>query len=357
MKIFIPKTSWIGNFDRYFKSAFKKNNAEVANNSKNFKLNNIIHFFKLQQITKVRTLEMEYYLKKYNEKLVQECIAFKPDVFLIFNESKVFTESIKTIREKCKCLMVCVLGDDPWDSDRFRFLPHSLKYFDLIFNAEPAWNINIRKIAPKTKIFWHCCGFDPDTFYPVGNNSINEDEQERLSCDLSFTGTSYGEKAEGAYRAEILTYLIDFNLKFWGDGWTHRFRYLPELKNKYQGDRICYEDLRKLYTLSKINLNMPAPQILTGFQPRVFEIAAVKGFQIADNRPLLRRLFHEDELVTFDTIGELREKIAYYLVHEQEREAMAEKLHKKVIANYTWAHWAKKILDTIKNPDNFEQSA
>lgn len=355
MRIFIPKIYWVGGFHKYFMSAFEKNGIEVVTNRIDFKLNLLVHFIKLHQITKIRTLEMEYYLKKYNDSLVSDCISYKPDVFLVFNESKIFTESIKKIKEICKCLMVCVLGDNPWDSDRFRYLPHSLKYFDFIFNAEPVWNINIRKVAPKAKIFWYISGFDPNVFYPVDESSITDDDRKRLLCDVSFTGTSYDEKAEGAYRAEILAQLIDFDLKFWGDGWIHRFKYLPELRYKYQGDRISYEELRKLYHLSKINLNLPAPQILSSFQPRVFEIAAVKGFQIADYRPLLRRLFNEDELVTFETIGELREKISYYLMHEQERKAIAERLHEKVIKNYTWTNWARNIINIIDKPNEYEQ--
>lgn len=357
MKIFIPQISWIGNFDRYLFSAFDVDSVEVTTNSAEFRLNRLIHLLKLQQITKIRTLENEYYQKKYNKHVLQECLACKPDVFLVFNESKLYPDTIKNIREQVKCRMVCIIGDDPWDSARWiTDFPHSLKYFDIIFNAEPVWNINIKKVAPQAKIYWHCGGFDPEMHFPVDKKTMSHADIERFTCDISFTGSSYGPKAEGAYRSDILSYLTNFDLKIWGDDdWPYRFKYLPQLKAKYQGTRLSYEELRKLYTLSTINLNLPAPQVLTSFQPRIFEIAAVKGFQIADNRPLLRKLFIEEELVAFDTIDELRAKINYYLSHENERREIVEKLYKKVIENYTWKHWAKQILDTIKKPDNYEQ--
>jgi len=358
MKIFLPKISWIGNFDHYFKSAFEGNSIEVVTNNSEFKLNKLIHLFKMQQITKIRTLEMMHYLKKYNKQVLQECLACKPDIFIVFNESRLFPDTIKAIKEQCKCLMVCIIGDDPWDSVRWSAdFPHSLKYFEIIFNAEPIWNNNIKKAAPKAKIYWHYGGFDPKTYFPVDEKTISLADTERLSCDISFTGSSYGAKAEGAYRSDILSYLKDFDLKIWGDdNWPYRFKYLPQLKEKYQGTRLPYKDLRKLYTLSKICLNLPAPQLFTTFQPRVFEIAAVKGFQIADNRPLLHKLFTEEELVTFDTIDELVEKINYYLQHENEKKEIAEKLYKKVTENYTWKHWARRIVDTIESPENYEKS-
>jgi spore maturation protein CgeB len=351
MKLFIPQINWVGNFFQYFKSAFHDSAIEVATNSNIFKLNKFVHLFKLHQISKINQLENKYYLKTYNDQLIKECLAFRPDVFFVFNESYLYPDTIKTIKEQCKCLMVCALGDDPWDSIRWvADFPHSLKYFDLIFNAEPSWNVNIKKVAPKAKILWHFGGFDPQYYFPVEKKTISQADQEIYNCDISFTGSSYGNKAEGAYRSDILSYLTDFDLKIWGDdNWEYRLKFLPQLTGKIKGGRLSYPDLRKLYTLSSINLNLPAPQIITSFQPRIFEIAAVKGFQIIDNRPLLRKLFNEDEIVTFDTNDELREKARYYLDHENERNILTERLYLKVTENFTWSHWAKLVIDGIKD--------
>ena len=356
MKVFIPMISWVGNFDRYIKSAFAENGAEVSTNKNEFKLNKLMNILKLRQITKLRTLELQYYLKDYNKRVLEDCVANRPDIFLIFNESKLNPHTIKAIKERCKCLMVCILGDDPWDSVRYKAdFPHSLKYYDYIFSGDPIWDINIKKVAPNAKIFWHFDGYDPEFYYKIDKNEISDIDRKNFSCEISFTGSSYGTKAEGAYRSDILGNVTEFDLKIWGDDdWPYRFKYLPQLRQKYKGDRLPYDELRILYTLSKINLNLPAPQLYTAFQPRVFEIAAVKGFQIADYRPLLRKLFTEKELVTFDTIGELKEKIKYYLDNNTARMEITDRLHKKVIENYTWKHWAQRILSIINNPDSFE---
>lgn len=212
------------------------------------------------------------------------------------------------------------------------------------------------RLPPNQKYFGSLEDLTPEYYHVVDNKLLSLDDIKKYSCDLSFTGSSYGNKAEGAYRADILSYLTDYDLKIWGDdNWPYRFQYLPELKNKYQGTRLSYENLRKLYTLSKINMNLPAPQVVTSFQSRVFEIAACKGFQIVDYRPLIDKVFNDDELVTFKTIGELKEKANYYLSHETERMAISEKLYKKVTEKYTWKNWARQILDTIAHPENYEQ--
>lgn len=354
MKIFIPNIRWIGNFDRYINKAFSESGAEVETNRNNFNLNKYIHFLKLHQIDKIRTWELQYYLKQYNTKLYNDCVSYKPDVFLTFNSGRLYPHTIEAIKHHCKCIMVCIVADDPWDSIRFvTDFPHSLKYYDFIFSGDPIWSTNIRKVAPEAKIYWQYGGYDPGTYYPIDRDTIDDDDREKYTCELSFTGSSYGSKAEGAYRSDILGYLTNYDLKIWGDdNWPYRFKFLPQLKMKYKGSRLPYDDLRKLYTLSKINLNLPAPQVLTSFQPRVFEVAAVKGFQIADYRPLIRKLFTENELITFDSIGELREKIIYYLNNDKERSEITERLNKKVVENYTWKHWAQRILKLINSPDS-----
>jgi spore maturation protein CgeB len=356
MKIFIPRIPWVVDFHKFIVKGFHENQVEVITNSNDFELNKFIHNLRLHHILKIKNLEMQYMLRQYNKVVLNDCIRAKPDVFLIFNECNITPDTIKAIRERCGCLMLNVLGDDPWDSTRFvADFPHSLKYFDIIFNPEVTWSVNIRKAAPNALIYWHNAGFDPDYYFPVDPSTITDEDRKKLACDLSFTGTSYGFKSEGAYRSDVLSYISDFDLRIFGDNnWQYRFRYLPELRTHYYGSRLPMEELRKLYTLSKINLNIPAPQLSTCFQPRTFEIAATKGFQIIDNRSALYRIFSPDELVTFDTIPEFREKIRYYLDHDKERNEMTEKLYKKVTENFTWKVWAKRILGIISNSKDYE---
>jgi spore maturation protein CgeB len=192
-------------------------------------------------------------------------------------------------------------------------------------------------MAPDSRIEHTLGAFSPEIFRPISFEEISNDDKEIFECDISFTGSAYGEQAEGNYRAGILGSLGEFNVKIWGDmGWRYREKYYPSLGPAYRGNRLSYEQLLKLFRLSKINLNMPSPQILTAFQPRVFEIAAAKGFQIIDFREELLKCYNEDEMVTFATIPELKEKIRYYLINPSERDKIAEKMYLKTIGRHTW---------------------
>jgi spore maturation protein CgeB len=351
MKLFLPKISWEGDLGKYFFDSMKANNVNVINNTNTFHRNPLIKIAGLRDFNTIRLKEWKYYAKRYGEKLLKQCVEAKPDVFFVFNESKLSPDIIQKIKEKCKCLMVLALGDDPWDSIRWQCdFPHSLKYFDIIFSADPSWNNNIRKVAPKAKIYWHFGGYDENRFRPVDTESYHQKDIERFTCDLAFTGSSYANKAEGAYRADILSYLTNYDLKIWGgDNWEYRFKFNPHLQSHYFGQKLKFDELRKLYASAKIFLNLPAPQVVLSFQPRIFEIAGCKGFQIADNRRLLRYLFTDDELVVFNTIDDLIEKIDYYLSHEKERYRLMENLHNRVARQYTWKHWAGRIVDVINS--------
>lgn len=357
MKLFIARNFWVGNFYKYFKNAFNSNKVIVASNHNELEENSLIRSLRLNQISPIRNFYLRKSLLKYNKELIKQCISFKPDIFLNYNESNLYPHTIEIIKHNCKCLMVSVVADNPWDSIRYKTdFPHSLRLYDFIFISDPIWNINLKKVAPKSKIYWHTLGFEPSVFFQPDSGTISQKDIENYRCDLSFTGSAYGNKAEGAYRADILSYLTDYDLRIWGnDNWPYRFQFHPKLNNSYKGNRLPYGELRKLYYLTKINLNLPAPQIFTGFQPRVFEIAACKGFQIADYRSSLRKLFNENELVTFKSIVELKDKVEYYLSHEDERIAITERLYNKIVKKYTWKNWAKQIIDTINHPDKFEE--
>lgn len=356
MKMFIPQITWEGGFGKYFVDSMKANDVEVITNTNRFHRNPLLRITGLRKVDSIRKTEWRYFSKKYGEQLLSQCVQAKPDVFFVFNESKLSPFIIKKVKEKCKCMMVLALGDDPWDSIRWRSdFPHSLKYFDLIFSPEPSWNNNIRKVAPNAKIFWHFGGYDEQQFAKVSSEDCSKSDYSKLSCEIAFTGSSYAEKAEGAYRSDILSYLTKYDLKIWGgDNWEYRFKFNPELKKAYQGGKLTFEELRKLYFLSDIFINLPAPQICFGFQPRVFEIAGCGGFQIADSRLLLKYLFSEDELITFDTIQELKDKIDYYLNNKNERDIKAEKLHQLVKKKYTWRNWANRILKAIEQNEGIQ---
>lgn len=347
MNVFFINYFWEGNFINYIAKGFQENGVQaiVYDIHRPRHWLNSIH---LHNITSIRNYADYKIQTEYNHKVLTEIKKVKPDVFFSFNNSRLFPETVKAIRDEIKCRTVCVVADSPFDSSRSKYSALALQYFDFIFVSEKMWIPNIRKVAPKSNIEFSLGGYDPDLFKPVSNDSITEQDKTYLECDVSFTGSAYGENAEGSYRAAILGSLEGFNVKIWGDnGWKYRGKYYPVLRKAYQGKRLPYDMLLKLFTLSKINLNMPSPQILTAFQPRVFEIAAAKGFQIIDYRDDLLTCYDENDIVTFKTLPELIDKINYYNNSEVERNKIVERMFYKTSGHHTWKSRAGSYLEII----------
>jgi len=105
------------------------------------------------------------------------------------------------------------------------------------------------------------------------------------------------------------------------------------------------EDLVRLANRAKIVLNIHAEDF-RDTETRVFETLGCGSFllseQLSSENP-----FSERELVQFENIEDLMEKIRYFLEHDEEREAIAEQGHASALKNHTYARRARQIIETI----------
>jgi spore maturation protein CgeB len=118
------------------------------------------------------------------------------------------------------------------------------------------------------------------------------------------------------------------------------------------GRRITSEECVKIFNASKINLNLHSSVGVEELvskgdfvNPRTFEVAACSGFQLVDERGLLHECFAPDELATFTSLPELKEKMEYFLAHPEEREAIARRGRERVLREHTYAHRMERLLD------------
>jgi len=349
MKVMMANYPWIGGIADYIEKAFIDHGCEVQQYFYNEKKQVIHRYLKLNQ---VKYLDRKYVEKRrqiYNEKLKSTAKQIKPDVFFVFNEGYVNTETIRVIRKTYKTKTICFIGDDPFDSYRFQQLPYSLKYIDHIYIGEKCWIDKIHRIAPESKLYKMLVGYDSSQFNFERSELCRKTKIKRLDCTISFTGESYSKRAEGGYRSGILANLLKYDLKIWGDaGWRHQFQFYPDLQAAYQGERLSYDELLYVYANTLINMNMPSPQLITAFQPRVFEIAACGGFQIVDFREDLLEVFRDDEIVTFRTVPELKEKIEYFIKYPEKRKPYIEAGLRAVKGN-TWHDRAAQIIANLKD--------
>lgn len=99
-----------------------------------------------------------------------------------------------------------------------------------------------------------------------------------------------------------------------------------------------------IYKCSKINLNITLKPIKTGLPLHIFNILACQRFLITNFQSEIPEHFEEGiDLVTYDSISDLTEKIDYYLSHEEKRLEIAKNGYEKVKNQYTYIHCLNRI--------------
>ncbi len=346
MKILLIAYNWFGGTQEFCSRAFTKLGHQVEElltpgNWKPF----IFYHRYFNQIYRINKWYEKKYWQHFNQLIIGKAKSFKPDFIFVINESFLHPETLNFFRKNIKVPLAVWIADNPFDSDRFKFLPLNLQYFTHIFVGEPHWIPNIRMVA-KTKFIEYLYGaYDEEIFKPVEVSS----EQKRLfSANVSYAGSAYGVKAEAMYRLIILDAIADLGLKIWGwGGWDASFRYFPNIAKSYQKRHLSLKEINIMNQVSKIVLNISHPQCISAFQQRTFEIPASGGFQIADRRSEIDRVLSEFEIDQFSTIDELRGLIKHYLDHPELREEKVKRLQSAIKDKHTYCHRMSFVIKTV----------
>ncbi len=187
---------------------------------------------------------------------------------------------------------------------------------------------------------------DLETYHP---DDLSPEEKRRFGAALSFVGAGYHN------RRQFFQGLTDFDFKIWGSEWALNSPLGLHLQN--QAARVSAEDSVKIFNATRINLNLHSSPFHAGINPqgdylnpRVFDLAACGAFQLVDWRSQLPEFFTPDqELATFASLAEAREKIAYFLAHEDERQRLAAAARERVLREHTYAHRLAAALEIIQD--------
>lgn len=106
---------------------------------------------------------------------------------------------------------------------------------------------------------------------------------------------------------------------------------IPELDRWNRGIVDYHMQMPLVFAGSRINLNISLRSIHSGIPLRVLDIMACGGFVLSNWQPEIAEYFEEGvEIVTFNSLEECMDKIAYYLTQEEERVEIALNGQKKV---------------------------
>lgn len=147
-------------------------------------------------------------------------------------------------------------------------------------------------------------------------------------------------------RQSYVESLAEFRLGLFGNGWED----FPAVAQYAQPELENGEPLLDAMHRSAIHLQL---HTWTVHHPRLYDTAAAAGFLLVgrvQEKYTLDNVFQEgEELDTFGSIAELKNKIRHYLNHPEAREAMAQRACARVQREHTMAQRTQIIMESLRH--------
>jgi spore maturation protein CgeB len=147
-------------------------------------------------------------------------------------------------------------------------------------------------------------------------------------------------------RKRIITGLLDQGIETFGDpeGWKRLIG-----ANIKTNPNVDYRNaLCDTYRKICVNVNSTSSQMPSAVNQRVFDIPLCGSFVISDKQKDLGEFFDmHKEIVTFETMDDLREKIRFYLSHETERRKIIAAAQLRIKNEHLYVHRIRRILELI----------
>jgi len=268
-----------------------------------------------------------------NKKLIGVVRSLRPDVLLLLKGKTVTPDTLWEIRKKTGTLIVNVFPDNPIYMGMFEAIVPCHYFF-----VKDTYVLDTLRKAGLKNVFYLPQCTDPAVHRPVG---LSDADRFRYGAELSLIGSRY------PYRVIFLEQLIEFKPALWGRGWTKVSN--REMAGLYRGTDIRGTEKAKAISGTAISLNLHHPlNDIDGVNRRTYDIAGCGGFQLADYKRDMEKVFKvNEEIICYKTIEELKKLIPYYLNHPDERSQIAGAAHERVIKEHTYDHRAKQILEII----------
>lgn len=295
---------------------------------------------------------------KMNGLLLRRVNELKPDLcFFVLFTDEIETSTIAQITESSGAVTLNWFGDDHW-----RFRTFSRQYaptFRWVVTTDSRAVDEYKAIG---------CSNVIKTQWGV-NHFLYKHEERSQEFDVTFVGQVHSSRRQTVERMRKAA----LDVRCWGRGWT--------------SGRLSQEDMIKMYSRSKVNLNFTDSSVAFGLKPlakvfinrraddsisvnslgqicnyfsvlfgerrpqikgRNFEIPGSGGFLLTSNADNLDEYFvPEKEIAVFSGIDDLIDKARYYLVHADEREAIRHAGHERALRDHTYEQRFREIFGQI----------
>lgn len=286
-----------------------------------------------------------FFIKDFNMNIIQLLELFNPDLVIVYKGASVYPETLMAVKQK-GIPVICIYPDVSL-FDHGSLIPRSIPFYDHIFTTKSFGLADLKNKFGYTNatLIQHCV--DPDIHRKLTINDVPGE----LLCEASFIGT-YSPKKD-RIMSDLIKTCPSNEIKIWGNGW-HRSSSVQTAGAWQQ--KVILGDLYALAIVgSSINIAILSEQ-RTGassgdlITARTFHIPGAGGFMLHERTEEFAELFREGiEADAFSDSFELKDKVGYYLTHEEQRRKIALAGHQLVMEKHTSDHRSSQIIDKLIN--------
>lgn len=269
-----------------------------------------------------------------NRRLLDQARAFGPDVlWLVGDNTVIYPETLAAIKRETGCRLVYATGTSPIVFAR-AIERRAARLYDLVLANDYYHGIQWLELGARRMECLPIAACDPDFHHPY---TLTPAERAAYACDIAFVGTLVPDHLYSR-RVAALEALRDFDLGIWS---VHD---VPDSLRKHVRGAALGETMLRVLSAARLTVNVHGDFMRYGGNMRLFEAAGVGTLQIADDLPGVRAWFTPGEtIITFSTPADLRQKVAYYLAHDAERQAAAQRARDHAYACHTYDRRVERL--------------
>lgn len=274
-----------------------------------------------------------------NKRLLQVARDLRPDVLLLSGgNEQIYPATLAQIKAETGATLVYLMGVSPVVFSHANERAAAPLY-DLALVNDFYHGVQLQELGAPRVITQPYVAIEPDFHRPV---DLTADEQAAYGCEVGFVGTLTPPHLYGR-RVQMLAALADYDLGIWS------IHAVPDELRRFHRGAALGADMLRILSGAQIALNVHGDFMLYGGNMRLFELAAIGAFQIADDLPGVREWFTPGEnIVTFTDEADLREKVAHYLAHPAERVEIAAAARAHVVEHHTYRQRMQQLVGLVE---------
>jgi spore maturation protein CgeB len=276
------------------------------------------------------------FLKKrlsYNVYFKKEYDDYQPDILFLIKGSILQPETVEYARKKS--LVILWMMDSIYLNHTSYILRNKVDHIFLFEETE------IPKLeAEGIKAYFLPLALDESIYYPI------ESEKD---IDLLFVGALYHNRIE--LLNKIIKHFPDKKIKIYGNLfslWRKPFKYFfRKDKHIYTNKNVQPAGLNKLYSRSKVCLNIHHTQSVNGVNQRFFEILGARALQLTDDKLYVKENFSPNDVLIYNNVEELIATIKNVFSNYFFYAEVLQNGYQKVLERHTFTKRVQSLLKTV----------